>query len=104
MSEIVASVEQKLQRNIAVDAYRGLLMLLMLGEGLQFAHVAASFPGNFIWRILDCNQSHVEWVGMSLHDTIQPSFTFLVGVALPHSMRSPQKKGASFQRMLGHPI
>jgi heparan-alpha-glucosaminide N-acetyltransferase len=104
MSENVASVEQKLQRNIAVDAYRGLVMLLMMGEVLQFAHVAASFPGNFIWRILAYNQSHVQWVGMSLHDTIQPSFTFLVGVALPYSVRSRQKKGASFQSMLGHTI
>ena len=104
MSETVASVEQKLQRNIAVDAYRGLVMLLMMGEVLQLAHVALSFPNNFLWRFLAYNQSHVEWAGMSLHDMIQPSFTFLVGVALPYSLRSRQKKGASFQRMLGHTI
>ena len=48
MSETVASVEQKLQRNIAVDAYRGFVMLLMMGEVLQFPRVAASFPGNFV--------------------------------------------------------
>ncbi|MGB7548489.1 MAG: DUF5009 domain-containing protein [Terracidiphilus sp.] len=104
MSDTVASVEQKLQRNIAVDAYRGFVMLLMMGEVFQFAHVALSFPNNFLWRFLAYNQSHVEWAGMSLHDTIQPSFTFLVGVALPYSLRSRQKKGASFQRMLGHTI
>ena len=102
--ETVARVEQKLQRNIAVDAYRGFVMLLMMGEVLQFARVSASIPGNLIWRILAYNQSHVEWVGMSLHDTIQPSFTFLVGVALPYSLRSRQKKGATFQSMLGHTI
>lgn len=104
MSETVASVEQRLQRNIAVDAYRGLVMLLMMGEVLQFAHVALSFPNSLIWRFLAFNQSHVEWAGMSLHDTIQPSFTFLAGVALPYSVRSRQKKGASFQHMLGHTI
>src|SRR6202789_2513511 len=104
MSETVVSVEQKMHRNIAVDAYRGLVMLLMMGEVLQFAHVALSFPNNLIWRFLAYNQSHVEWAGMSLHDTIQPSFTFLVGVALPYSLRSRQQKGATFQRMLGHTI
>jgi heparan-alpha-glucosaminide N-acetyltransferase len=104
VSETVASVEQKLQRNIAVDAYRGFVMLLMMGEVLQFARVSASIPGNLIWRVLAYNQSHVEWVGMSLHDTIQPSFTFLVGVALPYSLRSRQKKGATFHSMLGHTI
>jgi len=41
---------------------------------------------------------------MSLHDTIQPSFTFLVGVALPYSIRSRQRKGDSFKSMLGHTI
>jgi heparan-alpha-glucosaminide N-acetyltransferase len=104
MSETVAAVEQKLQRNMAIDAYRGLVMLLMMGEVLQFARVAASLPNNPVLRFLAYNQSHVQWVGMSLHDTIQPSFTFLVGVALPYSVRSRRKKGATFQRMLGHTI
>ncbi len=100
-----ASVElARPQRNVAVDAYRGLVMLLMMGEVLRFADVAKSFPGNFFWYLLSYNQSHVEWSGMSLHDTIQPSFTFLVGVALPYSLRSRQRKGESFSRMLVHTI
>ena len=103
-SETVVGVELKLQRNIAVDTYRGFVMLLMMAEVLQFSRVALSFPNSIIWRILAFNQTHTEWVGMSLHDTIQPSFTFLVGVALPYSVRSRQKKGATFQRMLGHTI
>ena len=41
---------------------------------------------------------------MSLHDTIQPGFTFLVGVALPYSIRSRQRKGDSFKSMLLHTI
>jgi len=41
---------------------------------------------------------------MSLHDMIQPSFTFLVGVALPYSVRSRLKKGSAFPHMLGHTI
>ncbi len=103
-SATVAEVEEKLQRNIAVDAYRGLVMLLMMAEVLQFSRVALSFPNSLIWRILAFNQTHSEWVGMSLHDTIQPSFTFLVGVALPYSVRSRLKKGATFQRLLIHTL
>ena len=90
------------QRNVAVDAYRGLVMLLMMGEVLRFAEVAQSFPGNPFWRFLAFNQSHVEWAGMSLHDTIQPGFTFLAGVALPYSIRSRQRKGDSFPHMVLH--
>ena len=92
------------QRNMAVDAYRGLVMLLMMGEVLQFSKISAHFPHSLFWRILAYNQSHVEWSGCSLHDTIQPSFTFLVGVALPYSIRSRMRKGAQFSHMLIHTI
>jgi predicted acyltransferase len=91
-------------RNLAVDAYRGLVMLLMMGEVLELARVARSFPGNFVWPSLAFNQSHVEWVGMSLHDTIQPGFTFLAGVSLPYSLRRRRQKGESFAHMLLHTI
>ncbi len=50
------------------------------------------------------NQSHTEWAGCSVHDMIQPSFSFLVGVALPYSIRSRQRKGAGFPKMLAHTI
>jgi predicted acyltransferase len=90
------------QRNIAVDAYRGLVMVLMMGEVMRFAETARAFPQSTFWKVLAYNQSHVEWAGMSLHDTIQPGFTFLAGVALPYSIRSRQRKGESFPRMLFH--
>ena len=32
------------------------------------------------------HQTHVEWVGCTLHDLIQPSFSFLVGSALAFSV------------------
>jgi predicted acyltransferase len=92
------------QRNIAVDAYRGFVMLLMMGEVLQLSKVAHAFPGNWFWAFLGYNQSHVEWAGCSLHDMIQPSFSFLVGVALPYSIASRLKKGATFDKLFGHAL
>lgn len=91
-------------RNTAVDAYRGFVMLLMMGEVLNFERVARSFPGNAFWAFLGYNQSHVEWAGCSLHDMIQPSFSFLVGVALPYSIASRLKRGATFDKMFGHAL
>jgi heparan-alpha-glucosaminide N-acetyltransferase len=91
-------------RNVAVDAYRGLVMLLMMGEVMGFAKVARAFPHSLFWSILAFNQTHVEWAGMGLHDTIQPGFTFLVGVALPYSIHSRIKKGQSFSHQLAHTI
>ena len=89
-------------RNTAVDAYRGLVMLLMMAEVLNFAAVARAYPASLFWHILAYNQTHVPWAGLSLHDTIQPAFTFLVGVALPYSIASRQRKGQPFSRQLVH--
>jgi heparan-alpha-glucosaminide N-acetyltransferase len=91
-------------RNMAVDAYRGLVMLLMMGEVMSFAAVARAYPHSLFWRVLAWNQTHVPWAGMSLHDTIQPGFTFLVGVAMPYSIASRVRKGESFRKQLLHAI
>src|SRR3954462_2515278 len=91
-------------RNIAVDAYRGFVMFLMMAEVLRLARGAAAYPGNWFWSILAYNQTHVEWIGCSLHDMIQPSFSFLVGVALPYSIASRMAKGGTFGKMLMHAV
>ncbi len=79
-------------------------MLLMMGEVLQFAKVSANFPNSVFWRVLAYNQTHVEWAGLGLHDMIQPSFTFLVGVALPYSLASRIRKGQSFGHIMLHTL
>lgn len=76
-----------------MDAYRGLVMLLMMGEVLEFCRVSATLPANGFWSFLCHHQSHVEWVGCSLHDLIQPSFSFLVGVTLPFSLARRAAEG-----------
>jgi heparan-alpha-glucosaminide N-acetyltransferase len=80
------------------------VMLLMMAEVLEFSRVAHAFPGNWFWAFLGYNQTHVEWAGCSLHDIIQPSFSFLVGVALPYSIASRLAKGGTFGKMWAHAI
>ena len=92
------------RRNIAIDSYRGFVMLLMMAEVLRFSEIARAFPSSWFWRILSFNQTHVDWAGCSLHDMIQPSFSFLVGVALPYSLASRLAKGAGFGKLLLHAI
>jgi heparan-alpha-glucosaminide N-acetyltransferase len=95
---------QPASRNVAVDAYRGFVMLLMMAEVVQLARVSHAFPGNWFWAILAYNQTHVEWAGCSLHDLIQPGFSFLVGVALPYSIASRLAKGGTFGSMFVHAL
>lgn len=91
-------------RVASVDVYRGLVMLLMMAEVLSLSSVADAHSGSSFWQFLAFHQSHVPWTGCSLHDLIQPSFTFLVGVVLPYSIASRIKKGASFGSLLKHTI
>ncbi len=91
-------------RNVAVDAYRGWVMLLMMAEVLRLSRVAEAFPGNWFWGFLAYNQTHVEWAGCSLHDLIQPSFSFLVGLALPYSIASRLMKGGTPAKMWVHAV
>jgi predicted acyltransferase len=88
----------------SLDAFRGFVMFLMMAEILHLAQVAKSFPESEVWQKLAFHQTHVEWAGCSLHDLIQPSFSFLVGAALPFSIMSRRQKGQSFARMLFHAL
>ena len=91
-------------RVASVDVYRGFVMLLMMAEVLVLTDVAKALPGNTLWQIIGFNQSHVAWTWLSLHDMIQPSFTFLVGVVLPYSIASRKNKGASIKNIIWHTI
>jgi predicted acyltransferase len=77
----------------SVDAYRGFVLLLMLAEVLHSCTVAAAVPGPGFWTGLCSAQTHAAWTGMSLHDFIQPSFYFLVGVALWLSISRRRRSG-----------
>jgi heparan-alpha-glucosaminide N-acetyltransferase len=89
-------------RLASVDVYRGFVMFLMMAEVLRLAAVATALPDNPVWRFLAEQQTHVEWTGCSLHDLIQPSFSFLVGVSLPYSLAARRARGQSILRMTLH--
>ena len=92
------------QRLASVDVYRGFVMLLMMAEVLSFRRVSEALPDSSFWKFLHFHQDHVPWAGLSLHDLIQPSFSFLVGVALPFSIASRLAKGATFTSLLKHAV
>jgi heparan-alpha-glucosaminide N-acetyltransferase len=95
---------KRLTRLVSLDAFRGLVMVLMLNERTRLPEVARSFPHSAIWALIAYNTEHVEWQGCSVHDLIQPAFSFLVGAALPFSIASRKLKGETFGQMLGHAI
>ena len=90
------------QRLASIDTYRGMVMFLMMAEVLELSKVAEAYPESSFFAWLKFHTSHVDWVGCSLHDLIQPSFSFLVGVSLPFSIASRLRKGAGYGSMFLH--
>ena len=94
----MAPVLTKHKRLLSLDAYRGLTMLLMVSAGLGLA-VMANHPG---WEWLALQVDHAAWEGCVLWDLIQPSFIFIVGVAMPFAFAIRQERGDSWGKMFGH--
>lgn len=94
-------------RVMSIDAYRGFVMLAMASSGFGFSMLAK--PENLqklrdaklnylpegLWKFLAYQFDHVVWTGCSFWDLIQPSFMFLVGVALPFSYSRRESEGQS---------
>src|SRR5205823_2223669 len=51
----------------SIDAYRGLVMFLMMAEVLHLSTVGKA-TGSAFWKFLGDQQTHAEWFGCSLHD------------------------------------
>lgn len=93
-------------RLASVDAYRGLVMVLMVSAGLRIPQVVKTLGDGAgpVWQFLADQADHAAWVGCTLWDLIQPSFMFLVGVAVPFSLANRAARGQSFGTMLGHAV
>lgn len=91
-------------RQASIDIYRGVVMFLMLAEVLELMHLAGAYPNSSWAQWLRFNTTHVQWVGLSLHDMIQPSFSFLVGVSLPFSILARKSRGQSFGSTVRHAV
>jgi heparan-alpha-glucosaminide N-acetyltransferase len=93
---------QPIPRVPSIDAFRGFVMFLMLAEVMRLWTLHDAFPSSGFWALVAYNTTHVPWQGCSLHDLIQPAFSFLAGASLPFSIAIRQARGDTFGKMLGH--
>lgn len=91
-------------RLTSLDAFRGAIMLLMASSGLGIPQVAQHFPDSPFWTFIGRQCEHATWRGCTLWDLIQPSFMFMVGVALPWSLSNRKAKGQSRVSLFGHAL
>src|SRR5204863_7346793 len=91
-------------RVLSIDVFRGFVMFLMLAEAMRLWTLHDAFPESRLWALVAFNTTHVPWQGCSLHDLIQPAFSFLAGASLPFSIASRSAKGDRFGTMLLHAV
>ncbi len=100
----VADARPSPQRLESLDVYRGLTMLLLAftvpNWGWQ-EPIAEAHP--WLRSVMD-QFEHARWRGLTLWDMIQPSFMFMVGVALPFSIASRIARGHTFGNMFLHAL
>jgi predicted acyltransferase len=98
---------EKPARLVSLDAYRGFIMLVMASSQLGIPRVARFFQDSTLWQFLAHQFDHVPWIDtwipfMTIWDLIQPSFMFMVGVAIPYSYASRKAKGDSEAQIWSH--
>jgi predicted acyltransferase len=104
MGDSVAARTTTPTRLVSLDAYRGFIMLAMASGGFALTRVSQNFPDSPVWRFLGYEFDHVPWTGCSFWDLIQPSFMFMVGVAIPYSHASRVARGNSSAQIAGHVV
>src|SRR5262249_57255718 len=88
------------ERLVSVDAYRGFVMLAMVSAGLGTQRLM----GDPTWGWLADQMEHRAWEGCTFWDLIQPSFMFIVGVAMPFSFALRRERGEGWGRQFLHAL
>src|SRR5262249_54442501 len=103
--EPTSPAPEKPARLMSLDAYRGFIMLAMassFGGALAKYAKNAGRTADPVYQFLAYQFEHVSWTGCSFWDLIQPSFMFMVGVAMPYSYASRKAKGDSEAKIFVH--
>src|SRR5689334_25156015 len=86
-------------RYVALDAFRGFIMIVLASSGFGFAALARRNP----WFTPLANQfEHMPWTWIAFWDLIQPAFMFMVGVAMPFALARRMELGATHGDLTRH--
>src|SRR5229473_531311 len=89
------------QRYVALDAYRGFIMLILVSGGFGLAELAARRPA---FTGLANQFDHMPWEWIAFWDLIQPAFMFMVGVAMPFALARRMELGATNRQLFWHVV
>jgi heparan-alpha-glucosaminide N-acetyltransferase len=89
------------QRYLALDAYRGFIMLVLVSGGFGLAELAKRRPA---FTGIAQQFDHRPWEWIAFWDLIQPAFMFMVGVAMPFALARRLEQGAAKRQLFSHVV
>ncbi|WP_022829226.1 acyltransferase family protein [Sphingobacterium paucimobilis] len=87
--------QKKNKRLASLDALRGFDMFFIMGLAGVIIAFTKLFPDSASMQWLEHQMHHVEWHGLTHHDTIFPLFLFIAGISFPFSLDSQRRYGKS---------
>jgi heparan-alpha-glucosaminide N-acetyltransferase len=89
------------QRYLALDAYRGFIMVVLVSGGFGLAELARRNPA---FTGIANQFEHKPWTWIAFWDLIQPAFMFMVGVAMPFAFARRMELGANQRDLTRHVV
>ena len=90
MSQFAENVSKRLY---SLDVFRGAIMALLIAEAAGFHHNFSVVTQETPFSGIALQLHHHPWNGLRFWDLIQPFFMFIVGVAMPFSLRKRHARG-----------
>ena len=82
------------KRFLPLDAFRGLIMVMLVSDGLGLA----TLDKHPIFHVIGQQFEHVDWIGTHFWDLVAPAFLFMVGMSMSYSVGSRAEQGVSFRQ------
>ena len=86
-------------RYLALDAFRGFIMVVLISGGFGLAELAKRRPA---FTGIANQFNHMPWEWITFWDLIQPAFMFMVGVAMPFALAHRMEQGATRGQLFSH--
>lgn len=87
------------QRYLALDAFRGFIMFILVSGGFGLAALARRNPA---FTGIAGQFDHMPWEWIHFWDLIQPAFMFMVGVAMPFALANRMAQGVTGPVLFRH--
>jgi predicted acyltransferase len=92
-------------RLISLDFFRGLTMFLLVAESTRiYSYLVDPQLSGTIISAIGTQFHHHPWNGLRFWDLVQPFFMFIVGVAIPFSVKNRLARGDSYSSIRRHAI